>query len=226
MRCAHFVHGFNVSDGGTGTTDTLIPYFEPAFKVVQHDYGWLGLLGTRFCNRGIATQVAAQASRDDVGVGHSNGCAILAMAADMGAPFRGLVLINPALDEDWVFPSQLRWVHVYYNQGDRPVPTTLAVGCHGPVGTGDRRSPGYRLRLPSRCAGAQRPVHKGRPVGANHRDEGRVVTHWELVIAAALYFNIGHRYFMADDPGLALAWSAYAVANLGFLWSAMRDVPK
>lgn len=52
------------------------------------------------------------------------------------------------------------------------------------------------------------------------------MTHWELIIAAMLYFNIGRRYFFADDPGMALAWSAYAVANLGFLWSAMRAVPK
>lgn len=53
------------------------------------------------------------------------------------------------------------------------------------------------------------------------------MTHWELIIAAALYFNIGRRYlFTYDDIGLAVAWSAYAVANLGFMWSAMRNLPK
>jgi hypothetical protein len=44
---------------------------------------------------------------------------------------------------------------------------------------------------------------------------------WELGLAALLYLNVARR-FAPVDPGLALAWAAYAVANAGFIWSATR----
>jgi pimeloyl-ACP methyl ester carboxylesterase len=121
-RTAHFLHGFNVSDGGEGTTDKLIPVFRAAgFRAIAHDYGWFGLVRVRLCNGGVAEAVKATVKRGDIGIGHSNGCAILAEAADRGAPFAGMVLINPALDEDRILPQSVRWIHVYYNSGDTAV---------------------------------------------------------------------------------------------------------
>lgn len=46
------------------------------------------------------------------------------------------------------------------------------------------------------------------------------MTLWELLIAAGLYLSVAVRYYMADNPGMALAWGSYAVANAGFIWAA------
>lgn len=119
----HLVHGFNVSDGGANTTDRLTPYFEVnGHEVIQHDYGWFGFLSVRFRNHSVAEKIAKATTGEgyDVGVGHSNGCAILLDAASMGK-FDGLILINPALDRDADIPDGVRWVHVYHNSGDKPV---------------------------------------------------------------------------------------------------------
>ena len=119
MTTVHLVHGFNVSDNGRGSTDRLVPYFRKAgFTTRQHDYGWMGLLGARFRDPRIAARIARTVKPGDIGCGHSNGCTILAMAADLGTPFAGLVLINPALEADRVVARQVRWIDVYHNRGD------------------------------------------------------------------------------------------------------------
>lgn len=121
MKTAHFVHGFNVSDSGANTTDRLVPFFSAAgYNVHEHDYGWFGLLQVRFLNGRVAKRVAKSVRPGDIGVGHSNGCAILARAAAL-VPFDGLVLVNPALDKDTEFPASLRWIHVYHSNGDAAV---------------------------------------------------------------------------------------------------------
>ena len=43
---------------------------------------------------------------------------------------------------------------------------------------------------------------------------------WELAVAAILYLIVGARYYLADNPGMALAFAAYAVANVGFIIAA------
>ena len=150
MPAVHLVHGFNVTDDGGATTDRIAPYFEAAgFRPVEQDYGFLFLLGAWICNNRVAKRIAKQVKPGDIGCGHSNGCAILTRAADAGAPFDGLVLINPALDADFTFAPQLRWIHVYYNQDDGAVklaeliPHFLnkrwgAMGARGYVGTDPR----------------------------------------------------------------------------------------
>jgi len=46
------------------------------------------------------------------------------------------------------------------------------------------------------------------------------MTPWELLIASGLYLSVAIRYMNANDPGMALAFFAYAVANVGFIWAA------
>lgn len=137
----HLVHGFNVSDGGKETTDKLRPYFESAgFEVTDHDYGWIGLLGVRFLNGRIAKGIREKVKAGDIGVGHSNGCAILARACEQGAPFKGLVLINPALNSDTVIPG-VEWVHVYHTNHDSPVKLASWLPFHQ---WGDMGAEGFR----------------------------------------------------------------------------------
>lgn len=137
----HLLHGFNVSDKGAGTTDRLKPFLYAAgHEILDHDYGWFGLLSVRFLNWTVAERVK-KASRDgDIGVGHSNGCAILVEAARRGARLRGLVLINPALDRSTDFPDGLEWVHVYHNGGDEPVKASRWLIAHP---WGDMGNVGY-----------------------------------------------------------------------------------
>lgn len=147
-RRAHVVHGFNVRDGGKATTDRLHPYLAGAgFEVVDEDYGWIGLLGVRLFNgplaRGIADRAIlnSNAGVKPVGIGHSNGCAILARAADLGAPFEALVLINPALDAERVIAPQVRQVHVYHSRHDAAVRTARWLRWHE---WGDMGARGYQ----------------------------------------------------------------------------------
>lgn len=121
---AHLLHGFNVNDGGQGSIDRLKPYLARGGMIpIDHDYGYFGLLDIRLFggNARVAKEVAASVLPGDIGIGHSNGCAILAAAAALGAPFAGLVFINAALDEDCVVSKHVKFVHVYFNDGDYAV---------------------------------------------------------------------------------------------------------
>jgi hypothetical protein len=46
------------------------------------------------------------------------------------------------------------------------------------------------------------------------------MTPYELGIASLLYLVVAGRYFQHGDPGMALAFAAYALANVGFIWAA------
>lgn len=141
MRCI-LLHGFNVSDEGAHTVGRLAPYFEAAgFEVKRPRYGWCGLLGVRFMNRRFARLIADLAEPGDVVVGHSNGCAIAADAADIGAPISQLVLINPALDADRRFAPQVQRVHVWHSPSDGPVTFAKFLPWHA---WGDMGAVGYR----------------------------------------------------------------------------------
>lgn len=41
-----------------------------------------------------------------------------------------------------------------------------------------------------------------------------------LLIVAVMYFGVALDYAMQARYGMALAWGAYALANLGFAWDA------
>lgn len=146
-RSAAVVHGFNVDDRGAGTTNLLHPYLRKArLRVLDYDYGMFNLLQVRLCNGGIAETIRATTKAGDIGVGHSNGCAILVEACQRGANLSGLVFINPALDEDTKIPAHVDWVHVYHNRGDTPVALSRifqfhpwgAMGRHGYRGSDSR----------------------------------------------------------------------------------------
>lgn len=121
-KTAYLVHGFNVRDGGRGTIDMMIPYFERCgWTVRQVDYDWTGLLGVRLCTKKIAKALSTTIQPGSVAVGHSNGCAVLHYAAQYGAPFSRLAYINPALNKDAPLADQVEACHVWHSPSDRPV---------------------------------------------------------------------------------------------------------
>lgn len=141
MQTVYLAHGFNVKDGGAGTTDRLRPYFEKAgYNVVEIDYLWSGLLGVQLCNKKLAMMLSRLAERDSIAVGHSNGCAILHAASLFGAKFEQMIYINPALDRDKAPGSQVSFLHVYHSPSDIPVTIAKYMPWHD---WGDMGARGY-----------------------------------------------------------------------------------
>lgn len=119
MKTAYLLHGFNVSDKGRSTTDALIPYLTDfGYDVAELDYGWTGRIGTRLCNEKIARMIAKMALTDSLVVGHSNGCAIAALASQYGARFEKMLLINPALNRGIKFGDYPEEIHVWHSPSD------------------------------------------------------------------------------------------------------------
>ncbi len=128
-RAAILIHGFNVGDGGRSTVGTLAPFFAGQGVVpIVINYGYFGLLQTKFRNEAIAKRVfaavaAAYKSFDEVYVvGHSNGCAITHLASLLeGFKAHGFVYINPALRSDYCRGPGVSFIHVWYSPSDRAV---------------------------------------------------------------------------------------------------------
>lgn len=137
------VHGFNVSDQGKGTVQTLRPYFEAAgFEVKLWRYGWRGLLGVRYMNGTFAQLLADAVDDGDIIVGHSNGACLAKLALDQTEAKLGqLVLINPALDSDAHFAKNCGAIHVWHSPSDSPVAWAKILPWHA---WGDMGAVGYR----------------------------------------------------------------------------------
>ena len=84
-------------------------------------YGYAYALLTRWQNPGRARKLASLIQPGDVVLGHSNGACLAWMAAEIGAPMRGAILLNPALDTDKVMAKQVEWANLYANRGDEAV---------------------------------------------------------------------------------------------------------
>lgn len=148
------IHGFNDRYNGRDNVDRLEPYLAQIGSIRNFDYGWKGLIGVLFGNAQRAKELSDDIFKGDIGVGHSNGCAILHRAAVDGAPFSGLVYINPALDEKIELPHQIEWLLVYYAPDDFPVflaslvPFTLwgGMGRFGYSGPSDDRVKNINLQ--------------------------------------------------------------------------------
>lgn len=112
----HLIHGFNVSDGGEGSIGNLRPFIDGAEKL--HNYGWTGLLMLRCTNRQAIKNIIPKIKPGDIIIGHSNGALICwELAQIFGKSLGGVVVINPALRRDTLWPIG---VHVLclYNSTD------------------------------------------------------------------------------------------------------------
>ena len=134
------VHGFNARNP-ENTIGKLRPWLETlGYRVQLFNYGWLGLLGVRFLNRRIAKTLRGLIRVGDVGIGHSNGCAILRRAAEKGAPFRQLVWINPALNRNTELPPKIKLCTVLHTPHDNVVKWAARIPRHE---WGDMGNVGY-----------------------------------------------------------------------------------
>ena len=127
IKRAILVHGYNVKDGGAGTTGRLKRELEiRGFKVVQFSPGWRGLLRVRFGNAKLAAKLASMIRPGDVLIGHSDGCNLVNQAcwllSDMVTPPQvDCVYCNPALDIDTPLAPQVKKALVMHSMSDRVV---------------------------------------------------------------------------------------------------------
>lgn len=121
MSTIYLVHGFNVKDDGRATTGSLRKYLEESGHTVRElRYGWMGRVRVRLCNASVARVLANLADPGSYIVAHSNGAAIAYLAAEyaIASTFKGVFLINPALDSDLEIPNVDK-VHVFYSESDK-----------------------------------------------------------------------------------------------------------
>ena len=96
----------------------LVPLLErDGHKVMVHDYGELHLLETT-ANDNIARLIYPSIRSGDTLVGFSNGAAIISHLQDMGVETPRIVLIQPALNNEWVPNKHTERVAVFWNPGD------------------------------------------------------------------------------------------------------------
>lgn len=115
----YLIHGFNVKDGGATTTDSIRPYLETEGLTVRElDYGYFHRIRVRLCNDAVAQMIANLAKPGSTCIAHSNGGALAWKACEYGAPFKNVILVNPALDGDKCIADQVEHIQVWYSPND------------------------------------------------------------------------------------------------------------
>ncbi len=123
------VHGIHTNDNAAWMDYMVSAFRDAGWDASKWTYGYAYALLTRFQNPGRAKKLAAMVRPGDIVLGHSNGACITWMAAELGAPMGGAILLNPALDTDKVLARQVPWVDLYANRYDEAVPlASLFVG--------------------------------------------------------------------------------------------------
>lgn len=118
MSMIYLLHGFNVKDGGAGSVGTLVRSLEDGGHTVKMvTYGWMQRFRVRACTEGVAQTFACMAVKNSIVIAHSNGANVVNAAAEAGAVFKHVFLINPALDEGIAIPNARR-VTVFHAPSD------------------------------------------------------------------------------------------------------------
>lgn len=116
----HLIHGFNQKhENQQPAMAVLTPLIEEqGHTVMVHDYGELNLLETS-ANDNLARLIFPSVRRGDVLIGFSNGAAIIAHLEEMMVSVPNIVLIQPALVNDWTPNAYCNEVTVFWNNGDK-----------------------------------------------------------------------------------------------------------
>ena len=124
------VHGIHTNDAA-GWMDHMVTAFNDAgWDAAKWTYGYAYAMLTRVQNPWRASKLADLIQPGDIVLGHSNGACLAWMAAELGAPMGGAILLNPALDTDKVMAKQVPWVNLYVNSQDEAVPWAKAFVGH------------------------------------------------------------------------------------------------
>ena len=124
------VHGIHNNDNEAWMSYLLWKFNGAGWNAHKWTYGYAYAMLTRWQNPGRSERLAALIEPGDVLLGHSNGCCLIWMAAELGAPIGGAILINPALDSDKVMAKQVKWVNIYANRQDEAVKVAAVFPAH------------------------------------------------------------------------------------------------
>lgn len=119
MNKVHIIHGIHSSEGKS-TPGLCIPELrEAGYDIEVHHYGRAYAISSRFRNQGRAEGIAPKIEPHDFILAHSNGCDITRRILDIGVIINGVVLLQPALDEDTIFALGNYWLNVFHNDHDK-----------------------------------------------------------------------------------------------------------
>jgi len=116
------VHGIHTNDRAPWMDFLVEAFSARGWDACAWTYGYAYALLTRLQNPSRARVLYDLIEPGDVVLGHSNGACLAWMAAKLGAPIGGAILINPALDTDKVMAPHVPWVNLYPNVYDDAVP--------------------------------------------------------------------------------------------------------
>ena len=116
------VHGIHTSDNAGWMRYLERRFLEYGWRTYVWTYGYAYAVLTRLQNPGRASKLCNLIEPGDVVLGHSNGACLAWLAAELGAPMQGAILLNPALDTNKLMAKQVQWVNLYTNRYDEAVP--------------------------------------------------------------------------------------------------------
>lgn len=119
MKTVYLIHGIKTRDHERSSI-SFFKYIMPRFKVLPLSYGYMPAilaLIMPLINRFIVKKLIQQIRPGQIIVGHSNGCTV-AYGISNKFYVKGLVLINPALDDKVVFDPFIDFIHIYWSKDD------------------------------------------------------------------------------------------------------------
>ena len=113
----HLVPGIHT--GATSCVEGLIPYLTGAgLDVAWVDYGFVLGLETRLVNPLIVHTALPYIEKGSILCGHSNGAAIAYLLMQAGAPVKGCVFINGALEQRITRSVGVEFIDCFWNPND------------------------------------------------------------------------------------------------------------
>jgi hypothetical protein len=108
-----------IHTGAVSCVEGLLPYLTAAgFEVVWVDYGFILGIETRLVNPLILHTMLPYIAKGDLLLGHSNGAAIAYTVMQAGAPVKGCVFINGALEQRITRSVGVDFIECLWNPGD------------------------------------------------------------------------------------------------------------
>jgi pimeloyl-ACP methyl ester carboxylesterase len=188
-KVAIFIHGFNVKDGGKGSTDKLKPYFiADGYKIDELDYGWRFLLGAKLNNGRFVIKLQEMCQKyhqegfEVTVVGHSNGGCVAWLATqtdDRLATPDFLIVINPALANDLKLGPFVTKALVLYSPEDGAVGLTKL-----------KDVPVIKWLIPAHWGDMGKVGYKGKDIRVNSLDIGKLIP---------VDMPVGHSTIFRDD---------------------------
>ena len=116
----YLIHGIKTEDAKHSTI-SFLAYILPKYKTILLYYGYVPAIAApviSLINKYVVWKCCKAIVKGNILIGHSNGCAV-AYGVSKKLKTKGLVLINPALNRDVLFPPDLEFIHVYWSKKDR-----------------------------------------------------------------------------------------------------------